>query len=103
MSFFSLISLVPVLLIVNNYTEVNVSAIMVRWNIMENSHVIEGFIIKVTSSDGSSESQIIIEDSSVSEYLLGGLLPGIQYTVSVRGYSSLLGPPSSFTFSLKRK
>ena len=42
-----------------------------------------------------------LNDSTIREYIVDGLLPERDYTIAVRGYYQLLGPAGSTTVRLK--
>ena len=78
---------------------INGTAINVSWSI---SGDVYGFIINITSNDSDTAVYTIqLSDGSLREYVINNLLvPGRNYTVEVRGYYKLLGPPESVTVIL---
>ena len=77
----------------------NATAITVSWSI---SGDVNGFIITITSN-GLDTVTKQLTDGSLREYVINGLLPERNYTVEVRGYYELLGPPETTTVRLEGK
>ena len=81
-----------------DYEVINATAIRIFWNI--STHFVNGYIITIKSSSVSTITHEV-NDKSVREFVVNGLLPERDYNIEVRGYYDLLGTPASVTARLE--
>ena len=72
---------------------INATAIRITWNITGD---VNGFIIQIDVI-GVNEQ---LTDNTTREFVVNGLSPETDYTISVRGYYELLGPAGITTVRL---
>ena len=67
------------------------TSITINWSYPNISDV-DGYIVNASSLNDYVIQQVF--NNSVSQTTLNGLLPGTTYTITVRAYQDILGPPS---------
>ena len=80
------------------YDDINVTAIRIFWNI--STSFINGYIITITSNSLPRITHQV-NNESLREFVVNGLLRERDYIIEVRGYYDLLGAPGSVTARLE--
>ena len=71
----------------------SLTSITINWTCPNISDV-DGYIVNASSLNDYVIQQVIVNNNSVSQTTLNELLPGTTYTITVRAYQDILGPPS---------
>ena len=72
----------------------NATSATISWTAV-NAAEADGYVVYSTAQPPQSTNTTAVDVGNVTQYTLGGLVPGNTYNITVRAYQDLLGPESS--------
>ena len=73
----------------------DISSVTICWTLPSATPDADGYVIHYHSEDGSTMAGAVVKGGTTTKHRLNGLELNTNYTLTVRAYQDILGPPSN--------